>query len=224
MKINLESSWAEKLKDEFSQYYWTRLLNFLDNEYKSGTDIFPEKKDIFSALNACPFDSVRVVILGQDPYHGWGQAHGFCFSVPDGVAVPPSLRNIIREIENDTGEVFPLMSGGDISYLAGRGVLMLNSVLSVRSGAPASHAGQGWEQFTDSVIRALNKKSELVYLLWGDYAAKKAAIIDETKNLVLRSAHPSPLSAYHGFFGNHHFTRANDYLVSRGFAPIKWVK
>ena len=187
----------------------------------SGKTIYPEPKNIFNAFNLCAFDNVKVVIIGQDPYHEPGQAHGLCFSVQSGVDFPPSLQNIYKEIESDIGH--KSITNGDLTDWARQGVLLLNSTLTVRAHDAASHAGHGWEQFTDAVINAVAKnKKHIVYMLWGSFAQKKAEIVNKNENLVLTSAHPSPLSAYRGFFGNHHFSRANEYLVQNGESPINW--
>ncbi len=187
----------------------------------AGKSVFPDAKNIFNAFNLCPIDKVRVVIIGQDPYHEPGQAHGLCFSVRDGVPFPPSLRNIYKEIESDVG-VNHIRPSGDLTYWAEQGVLLLNSVLTVGAHSAASHAGKGWEQFTDAVIRALSERKNIVYMLWGKYAQNKAACIKPDENLILKSAHPSPLSAHAGFFGNKHFSKANDYLRQNGKQEIVW--
>ena len=220
MDVKIEQSWKSALADEFDKDYFIKLTDFVRSEYKSGKQIFPEPKNIFNAFNLCPIDSVRVVIIGQDPYHEPGQAHGLCFSVLPPTPIPPSLQNIYKEIESDIGH--PSKTHGDLTYWARQGVLLLNATLTVRAHAAASHAGLGWEQFTDAVIRECSRRDNIVYMLWGSYAQKKAQIVDASKNLVLKSVHPSPLSAYHGFFGNHHFSRANEYLVSHGYKPIDW--
>ena len=221
MDVKIEQSWKDVLADEFEKDYFVRLTDFVRGEYLAGKQIYPAPKNIFNAFNLCPFQDVRVVIIGQDPYHEPGQAHGLCFSVPDGITPPPSLVNIYKEIETDIGR--PSKTHGDLTSWANQGVLLLNSTLTVMAHAAASHAGRGWEEFTDAVIRALAaRRSDLVYMLWGSYAQKKAAIVDETKNLVLKSVHPSPLSAYRGFFGCKHFSKANEYLISQGKQPIDW--
>lgn len=221
MNVKIEQSWKDVLSDEFDKDYFKQLTEFVRGEYLSGKTIYPEPKNIFNAFNLCPFDDVRVVIIGQDPYHEPGQAHGLCFSVQNGVAFPPSLVNIYKEIESDLGR--KSITNGDLTPWANQGVLLLNSTLTVRAHDAASHAGRGWELFTDSVINALAKnKNHVVYMLWGSFAQKKAAIVDKNENLVLHSAHPSPLSAYRGFFGNHHFSRANEYLIQNGKTPIDW--
>ena len=189
-------------------------------EYLSGKTVYPEPKNIFNAFDLCPIDDVKVVIIGQDPYHEPGQAHGLCFSVLSPTPVPPSLVNIYKEIESDLGR--KSVTNGDLTHWARQGVLLLNATLTVRAHAAASHAGHGWEEFTDAVIRAVATRKNIVYMLWGSYAQKKAAFVNPNENLVLKSAHPSPLSAYRGFFGNHHFSRANQYLVQNGKMPIDW--
>ncbi|MBR6752092.1 MAG: uracil-DNA glycosylase [Alphaproteobacteria bacterium] len=220
MDVKIEESWKRELATEFDKDYFRNLTDFVRAEYLSGRAIYPKAKNIFNAFNLCPIDNVRVVIIGQDPYHEPGQAMGLCFSVPTGVANPPSLQNIYREIESDLGR--PSSTNGDLTHWAQQGVLLLNSTLTVRAHLAASHAGRGWEQFTDAVIAALATRKNIVYMLWGSYAQKKAALVDEKNNLVLKTVHPSPLSAYRGFFGCKHFSRANEYLVAHGFQPIDW--
>ena len=220
MDVKIEQSWKDALAGEFDKDYFIKLTDFVRNEYKSGKQIYPEPKNIFNAFNLCPLSDVRVVIIGQDPYHEPGQAHGLCFSVLPPTPIPPSLQNIYKEIESDLGR--PSSTHGDLTHWAQQGVLLLNATLTVRAHAAASHAGMGWEQFTDAVIRECNRRENIVYMLWGSYAQKKAAFVDADKNLVLKSVHPSPLSAYHGFFGNHHFSRANEYLTAHGKQPIDW--
>ncbi|MBO7066325.1 MAG: uracil-DNA glycosylase [Alphaproteobacteria bacterium] len=220
MDVKIEQSWKDALADEFDKDYFIKLTDFVRAEYKSGKQIYPEPKNIFNAFNLCPLDNVRVVIIGQDPYHEPGQAHGLCFSVLPPTPIPPSLQNIYKEIESDLGR--PSSTRGDLTHWAQQGVLLLNATLTVRAHAAASHAGMGWEQFTDAVIAACNTRENIVYMLWGSYAQKKAQIVNPDKNLILKSVHPSPLSAYHGFFGNHHFSRANEYLVAHGKQPIDW--
>lgn len=220
MDVKIEQSWKNALNAEFDKDYFIKLTDFVRAEYKSGKQIYPEPKNIFNAFNLCPLDKVRVVIIGQDPYHEPGQAHGLCFSVLPPTPIPPSLLNIYKEIENDLGR--PSSTHGDLTHWAEQGVLLLNATLTVRAHAAASHAGMGWEQFTDAVIQQCAKRDNIVYMLWGSYAQRKAQIVDPEKNLVLKSVHPSPLSAYHGFFGNHHFSRANEYLVAHGCTPIDW--
>lgn len=219
--VKIEESWKRVLADEFHKDYFIKLTNFVRAEYMAGKKIYPAPKNIFNAFNMCPFDDVRVVIIGQDPYHEPDQAMGLCFSVPDGITPPPSLINIYKEIETDLGRPSP--THGDLTAWARQGVLLLNSTLTVAAHLAASHAGHGWEQFTDAVIRALaTRRDGVVYMLWGSYAQRKAEFVDATKNLVLRSAHPSPLSAYRGFFGCKHFSRANEYIVAHGGVPIDW--
>ncbi|MBQ0013681.1 MAG: uracil-DNA glycosylase [Proteobacteria bacterium] len=220
MNVKIEESWNRALNDEFNKDYFVKLTDFVRGEYLSGKKIYPAPKNIFNAFNLCPLDKVKVVIIGQDPYHEPGQAMGLCFSVPDGITPPPSLINIYKEIESDTGK--KSVTYGDLTHWANQGVLLLNSTLTVMAHNAASHAGRGWEQFTDAVIRTVAKKENIVYMLWGSYAQRKAAVIDESKNLVLKSVHPSPLSAHRGFFGNHHFSRANEYLIAHGKDPIEW--
>lgn len=220
MDVKIEDGWKEVLKEEFEKDYFNNLVNFVKEEYKRGR-VYPEGKNIFAAFDHCPFDKVKVVIIGQDPYHGPGQAHGLCFSVKPGVAMPPSLRNIFKEVSSDTGASFP--TNGDLTRWADQGVLLLNSTLTVKEHLPKSHSGRGWEVFTDSVVKKLSEEREnLVFLLWGSDAIKKGNVIDRNKHLVLESVHPSPLSASRGFFGNHHFTRANQYLSKNGKKPIIW--
>lgn len=220
MDVKIEESWKNELASEFDKDYFIRLTDFVRGEYLSGKQIYPAARNIFNAFNLCPIDKVRVVIIGQDPYHEPGQAMGLCFSVPTGVTLPPSLINIYKEIETDLGR--PSSTHGDLTHWADMGVLLLNSTLTVQAHLAASHAGRGWEQFTDAVIAALSKRKNIVYMLWGSYAQKKAALVDTTQNLVLKSVHPSPLSAYRGFFGCKHFSQANEYLVAHGMNPIDW--
>jgi uracil-DNA glycosylase len=220
MNVRIEPSWEKHLHGEFEKDYFARLTQFVRQEYATAT-VYPPGKLIFNAFDLCPFDRVKVVIIGQDPYHGPGQAHGLCFSVNEGVPFPPSLRNIFKEIHDDLGT--PIPQSGDLTRWAEQGVLMLNATLTVRAGQAGSHQRQGWEEFTDAAIRALaTERTHLVFILWGAYAQKKGAFIDRTRHLVLASAHPSPLSAYNGFFGNKHFSRANAYLVEHGQTPIQW--
>lgn len=220
MKVKINSSWAEHLQQEFDAPYFKRLADFVRNEYTQGP-CYPPGSEIFNAFNLCPFSKVKVVIIGQDPYHEPGQAEGLCFSVKDGIRIPPSLINIFREISDDTGR--PMPDTGSLRRWAEQGVLLLNATLTVRAHQAGSHQGHGWEEFTDAVIRELSVMREnLVFILWGSYAQRKGQIIDRSRHLVLSSAHPSPLSAYHGFFGNHHFTRCNDYLIAHGGIPIDW--
>ncbi len=221
MDVKIEQSWKDVLSNEFEKDYFKQLTDFVRSEYLSGKTIYPEPKNIFNAFNLCPLSDVRVVIIGQDPYHEPGQAHGLCFSVQSGVDLPPSLVNIYKEIESDIGR--KSITNGDLTSWANQGVLLLNSTLTVRAHDAASHAGHGWERFTDAVIRAVaDNKKHVVYMLWGSFAQKKAEFVDANNNLILKSAHPSPLSAYRGFFGNHHFSRANEYLIQNGLQPINW--
>lgn len=221
MDVKIEKSWKSVLRDEFDKDYFVRLTEFVREEYRTAEAVFPPGNKIFAAFAATPFDEVKVVILGQDPYHNYGQANGLCFSVGDSVQMPPSLVNIFKEVNSDTGA--PIPTSGDLTRWARQGVLLLNATLTVRAHQAASHQGRGWEQFTDAAVAALSARREnLVFLLWGNYAKRKGAVIDRSKHLVLESAHPSPLSAYHGFFGNHHFSRANAYLVEHGKAPVVW--
>ncbi len=220
MNVKIEQSWKDALSDEFNKDYFVKLTEFVRAEYLSGRAVYPEPKNIFNAFNLCPLDRVKVVIIGQDPYHEPGQAHGLCFSVLPPTQNPPSLQNIYKEIESDLGR--KSVTNGDLTHWANQGVLLLNSTLTVRAHAAASHAGRGWEEFTDSVIRAVAKRENIVYMLWGSFAQKKAGFVNSNKNLILKSAHPSPLSAYRGFFGNKHFSRANQYLIECGQSPIEW--
>lgn len=220
MNVQIEESWKNVLQPEFDKDYFVALTTFVRQEYRT-TTIYPPGHLIFNAFNLCPFDQVKVVIIGQDPYHGPGQAHGLCFSVNDGVQMPPSLQNIFKEIHDDLGT--PIPTTGNLTRWAEQGVLLLNATLTVRAHQAGSHQRRGWEEFTDAVIRKLAEEREhLVFILWGAYAQKKGAFIDRNKHLVLTSVHPSPLSAYHGFFGNHHFSQANAYLVQHGQEPIQW--
>jgi uracil-DNA glycosylase len=220
--IKLHPSWLEPLRGEFEQPYMGELRRFLVAERDRGRTIFPRASNWFRALDLCPLERVRVVILGQDPYHGPGQAHGLCFSVMPGVRPPPSLVNIFKEMESDLG-VRPSRHGF-LEHWASQGVLLLNSVLTVEMGQAASHRDKGWERFTDAVVRLVNGKAEpVVFMLWGSYAQKKAAFVDTSRHLVLKAAHPSPLSAHSGFFGCRHFSRANAFLEERGLAPIDWA-
>ncbi|OGE31809.1 uracil-DNA glycosylase [Candidatus Daviesbacteria bacterium RIFCSPHIGHO2_01_FULL_44_29] len=217
--IKLDPTWKEALKPEFLKPYWKDLTTNIRKQYQT-QQTYPPAQNIFRALDLCPLDSVKVVIVGQDPYHGTGQANGLSFSVNDGIPLPPSLKNIFKEIKGDLGSK-PLPSG-DLTRWATQGVLMLNSVLTVLANKPASHAGIGWEQFTDAIIQTLNaKRTNIVYMLWGKYAQAKGAVIDRDKNLVLESGHPSPFSASL-FFGKHHFSKCNDYLLENGILPIDW--
>jgi len=219
--INLERSWKTRLEGEFTKNYMLSLEAFLQEQSSLGKIIYPKKEHIFSALNAVPFEKVKVVVLGQDPYHGMGQAHGFCFSIPEGVPLPPSLKNIIKELENDLGTQKRL--SGNLKDWAEQGVLLLNSVLTVEASLAASHQKKGWEQFTDKIISLLNnERDDIVFLLWGAYAQKKGAIINAKNHCVLKSVHPSPLSAHRGFFGCGHFSKTNAYLKEKKLAPIIW--
>lgn len=220
MNVKIQESWKTALADEFDKDYFIKLTDFVRAQYLSGHQVFPEPKNIFNAFNLCPLPDVKVVIIGQDPYHEPGQAHGLCFSVLPPTPVPPSLVNIYREIESDLGR--PSATHGDLTAWAHQGVLLLNSTLTVAAHRAASHAGHGWEQFTDAVIRAVAHRDNIVYMLWGASAQRKAEFVDPACNLILKSAHPSPLSAYRGFFGNHHFSRANQYLIQHGKTPIEW--
>lgn len=220
MNVKIQESWKSALADEFDKDYFIKLTDFVRAQYLSGHQVFPEPKNIFNAFNLCPLPDVKVVIIGQDPYHEPGQAHGLCFSVLPPTPVPPSLVNIYREIESDLGR--PSATHGDLTAWAHQGVLLLNSTLTVAAHRAASHAGHGWEQFTDAVIRAVAHRDNIVYMLWGASAQRKAEFVDPARNLILKSAHPSPLSAYRGFFGNHHFSRANQYLIQHGKTPIEW--
>lgn len=219
--VRLEPSWMKVMGDEFEKPYMEKLRSFLKTELDSGQQLFPRATDYFAAFDATPFDQVRVVILGQDPYHGEGQAHGLCFSVQPGVALPPSLLNIYKELETDLG--IPRVRQGHLMKWAEQGVLLLNSVLTVRAHQAGSHQKRGWEEFTDRAIRELNDRKEgLVFVLWGAYAQKKGAFIDRKKHLVIESVHPSPLSAMRGFFGSRPFSKINAYLRSKGQPEINW--
>jgi len=216
----IEDSWKQVLSDQFEASYFTQLKAFLLAE-KSNYVVYPPGPQIFAAFDLTPFEKVKVVILGQDPYHGPRQAHGLCFSVPEGVDQPPSLQNIFKELHNDLG--IPVSKKGNLSRWAQQGVLLLNATLTVRAHLAGSHQNKGWEQFTDAAISRLSKKREhLVFLLWGNYAIAKESLIDTGKHLTLKSPHPSPLSASRGFFGNKHFSKANDYLVQNGISPVDW--
>lgn len=219
--IDLEPQWKSVLQDEFSKDYMRNLKSFLQSEMKAKKQIFPRGSEYFAALNLTAFDKVKVVIVGQDPYHGPGQAHGLCFSVKQGVKAPPSLQNIFKELHADLN--LPIPTHGNLSSWAKQGVLLLNSVLTVENGKAAAHQGKGWEAFTDRIISSLNENREnIVYLLWGAYAQKKAHFVDRQKNLVLEGPHPSPLSAHRGFFGTRPFSQINNYLKSKGKAEIDW--
>ncbi len=221
MNVQIDESWRSHIGDEFDKPYFASLVQFVRAEYQQHT-CYPPGRLIFNALNLCPFDRVRVVIIGQDPYHEQGQAMGLSFSVPDGIAMPPSLQNIFKEIQGDVGT--PIPATGNLTRWAEQGVLLLNATLTVRAHIAGSHQRHGWETFTDAAIRALSAEREhLVFILWGGYARSKAALIDRSRHLVLESVHPSPLSANRGgWFGNHHFSRCNDYLVQHGQQPINW--
>ncbi|MCQ2126222.1 MAG: uracil-DNA glycosylase [Bacteroidaceae bacterium] len=220
MEVRIEPGWKRLLQSEFDKPYFSDLAAFVRSEYSNRT-IYPPAGKIFNAFDLCPFERVKVVILGQDPYHEPGQAHGLCFSVQPGVLFPPSLRNIFKEISQDIGT--PCPQSGDLTRWASQGVLLLNAVLTVRAGQAASHQGRGWETFTDAVIRCVSQnRDHVVFILWGGYARKKVPLIDSSRHLILESAHPSPLSAYNGFFGNRHFSRTNEWLVSKGLTPIEW--
>ena len=220
MDVKIEPTWKTRMKDEFVLDYFKNLTSFVREEYKKFR-IYPPGREIFRAFEFCPFDSVKVVIIGQDPYHGPGQANGLCFSVRDGIPFPPSLVNIFTEINQDLGKEIP--GSGDLQRWAKQGVLLLNATLTVRANSPGSHQNKGWEAFTDAVIRELSSEREhLVFLLWGSYAQRKGEMIDPGKHLVLKSPHPSPLSANRGFFGNGHFSKANHYLKSHGINEIDW--
>lgn len=221
MDVKIEASWKEILKNEFSKPYFQQIPLHLKTEKSQGKTIYPPGSLIFNAFNLTPFDKIKVVILGQDPYHGPGQAHGLCFSVQNGVPPPPSLLNIFKELQTDIGIEIP--SHGNLTHWAEQGVFLLNASLSVRAGEPMSHAKIGWASFTDTVIKTISdKKKNVVFLLWGKFAQEKRVLIDETKHCILRSVHPSPLSAYGGFFGCKHFSKANAYLISKGIDPIDW--
>ena len=220
MNVKIEQSWKEQLALEFDKEYFKSLTDFVRQEYQS-TTVYPPGSYIFNAFEHCPFDKVKVVILGQDPYHEPGQAHGLSFSVQDGMPYPPSLVNIFKELESDLGK--PMPSSGNLLRWADQGVLLLNATLTVRAHLAGSHQNRGWETFTDAVIHKLaDNRSHLVYILWGSYAQKKGAFIDTSHNLVIKSAHPSPLAAYRGFFGSKPFSKANDYLIATGQEPIDW--
>jgi uracil-DNA glycosylase len=221
-EIRLESSWKSRLAGEFEQPYMQNLRKFLLERKKNGSVIYPPGEHIFKAMDSTPFENVKVVILGQDPYHGPGQAHGLCFSVMDEVTVPPSLLNIYKEISQDLGPSPP--ASGNLQHWADQGVLLLNAVLTVERGQAGSHQGKGWEQFTDHIVSKLNDgRDHLVFMLWGSYAMKKGSQIDRDRHLVLTAPHPSPLSAHRGFFGCRHFSKANTWLQQYGQQPIKWV-
>jgi len=220
MQVRLETSWKNLLRDEFDKPYFKSLSEYVHSEYQNGT-VYPPAKFIFNALDSLPVDKVKVVILGQDPYHGPGQAHGLSFSVPDGITLPPSLQNIYKELQTDLG--ITRASSGNLERWVKEGVLLLNATLTVRAHQAGSHQNKGWEQFTDAIIHHLaESKESLVFILWGNYAQRKGAFIDTSKHLVIKSAHPSPLSAYNGFFGSHPFSKTNEYLVAHGQKSINW--
>ena len=228
MEVKIEPSWKEVLESEFGKEYFAALTAFVKDEYKKGA-VYPPPKNIFRAFDLCPFDKVKVVILGQDPYHGVGQANGLCFAVGDGVTLPPSLQNIYKELESDLGPTSPEASKGtakkgDLERWAKQGVLLLNATLTVRANTAGSHQNKGWEEFTDEAIKALSEQREhLVFILWGNYAKAKGAHIDRSKHCVIESPHPSPFAAHSGFFGSKPFSKANAYLKSTGQIPIDWV-
>ena len=220
MNVRIDESWRERLQSEFDAPYFALLTDFVRHEYAT-TRVYPPGSQMFAAFDACQFDKEKVVILGQDPYHEPGQAHGLCFSVNDGVPFPPALQNIFKEIHDDIGTPVPM--SGDLTRWANQGVLLLNATLTVRAHQAGSHQNKGWEQFTDAVIHRLAQEREnLVFILWGSYAQRKGEFIDRSRHLVLQSPHPSPLSAHRGFFGNRHFSRTNEYLTAHGIEPILW--
>lgn len=221
IETKLNTSWKEKLRSECHAEYVDKLKSFLASEYEAGKKIYPPEDEYFAALNLTPFEKVKVVIVGQDPYHGPGQAHGLCFSVREGVRLPPSLQNIFKELQADVGVQIP--KSGSLVRWAEQGVLLLNAVLTVEDGKAAAHQGKGWELLTDKIIHILNEQKEnLVFILWGSYAQKKAAFVDRKKHFVIESVHPSPLSAHRGFFGTKPFSKTNDYLRSKGLGEISW--
>jgi len=223
MNVKIEDGWRKALADEWEKPYFAELTARVKAEY-SRTQVYPAAKNIFAAFDACPFDKVKVVILGQDPYHGPGQAHGLSFSVQDGIALPPSLQNIFKEMSDDLGVPCDEHRSGNLSYLAAQGVLLLNATLTVEAHRPASHQNFGWQTLTDAAIRALSQQREgIVFLLWGSFAIRKSELIDSSRHLILKAPHPSPLSAYRGFFGCRHFSKANEYLAARGCQPIQWL-
>jgi len=220
MELIIDEKWKAALQAEFKKPYFTALRNFLDNEYKNKT-IYPVKENIFAAFNESALENTKIVILGQDPYHGLGQAHGLSFSVPEGISLPPSLRNIFKEISQDFGS--PMPTSGNLERWAGQGVLLLNAILTVKAGEAGSHQKKGWEVFTDEVIKFLSaRKEHVVFILWGAYAQKKSQLIDSHKHLILQGPHPSPLSAYRGFLGCGHFRQANEFLMAKGMTPVEW--
>ena len=220
MDVKIAESWKEHLKDEFEKEYFKELVAFVKQEYSS-YKVFPKGKHIFRSFDHCGFDELKVVIIGQDPYHGDGQANGLCFSVNDGIKMPPSLINIFKEIRDDLGKDFP--DTGNLERWADQGVLLLNATLTVRAHSPGSHQNKGWEQFTDAVIKTISEQKEgIVFLLWGAYAQRKGEVIDPSRHKILSSAHPSPFAANRGFFGNKHFSKTNTYLQQKGLTPINW--
>lgn len=220
MNVQIAPDWKALLLEEFEKPYFRTLTDFVREEYATRR-IYPRGSNIFRAFDKCPLDRLKVVIIGQDPYHGPGQANGLCFSVGEGVPFPPSLRNILQEVADDTGA--PIPTSGNLDRWAEQGVLLLNAVLTVREHEAASHAGRGWEQFTDAVVQRINERKQgVVYLLWGSYAQKKGAMVDSARNCILKSVHPSPLSVYRGFWGCKHFSKANEYLINQGQTPINW--
>lgn len=220
MNIRIEESWKQHLATEFDKPYFEKLTSFVKDEYQTKR-VYPPPTQIFYAFEKCPWDKIKVVILGQDPYHGPNQANGMCFSVNPGIQLPPSLQNIFKEIKADTGQ--DPLPNGDLTSWAQQGVLLLNATLTVIADNAASHQGKGWEEFTDAVIKKVSdEKEHVVFILWGNYARKKKSLIDASKHLILESAHPSPLSAHNGFFGNHHFTKTNEYLEKQGSDPVEW--
>jgi len=222
MTIKLDISWLKELEEEFNKEYMNSLRAFLVDEKNKGKEIYPKGSQIFASLNLTPFKKLKVVILGQDPYHGPGQAHGMSFSVPIGVHPPPSLINIFKELKEDIGIAIP--NSGNLKPWATQGVLLLNSILTVEKALAGSHSGKGWEVFTDKIISTINNKKEnVVFLLWGSYAQKKGELIDPKKHYILKSPHPSPLSAHKGFFGNSHFSKCNNYLSLKGLEPVDWT-
>lgn len=221
MDVKIDASWKEVLKNEFTKAYFQQIPLHIKTEREQGKIIYPPGSLIFNAFNTTPFDKVKVVILGQDPYHGHGQAHGLCFSVPNGVPPPPSLVNIFKELKEDIGINIP--DHGNLTHWAQQGVFLLNASLTVRAGEPMSHSKIGWATFTDTVIKTISdNKKNIVFLLWGKFAQEKRVLIDETKHCILRSVHPSPLSAHSGFFGCKHFSKTNEYLMSKGIDPVDW--
>jgi uracil-DNA glycosylase len=220
MKWMLPNNWLNVLKDELEKPYFINLIRFVEDEYNSGI-CYPPQNEIFSAFDKCDFNNLKVVIIGQDPYHGPNQANGLCFSVKDDIRIPPSLKNIFKELASDIGK--PIPNTGNLEKWAEQGVLLLNTTLTVREGAAGSHQKKGWEIFTSEVIKRISeKKQDVVFMLWGNFAQEKSVLIDAKKHLILKSAHPSPLSAYNGFFGCKHFSMCNSYLNQKGLAPIKW--